>query len=95
MAAILETNGVVLNGESPDQTKPGGDHAKLTKLPRHCFAHGAFDYDSDNKNHVKAWDLLQRLFPEETKGEPRVVLSIDAILEPLKEGVLKYIIETT
>jgi hypothetical protein len=95
MSAILEAYGVVPYRVQPDRTKPGGDHAQLTKWLRNLFAHGEWDYDASNQDHVKTRSLLVKLFPSAGAGEPRFVVSIDSVLEPLKNGVLEYIQATT
>ncbi|MHA2219418.1 MAG: hypothetical protein ACXACY_26200 [Candidatus Hodarchaeales archaeon] len=95
MFAILEAHGVVPYRVEPDRTKPGGDHVQLTKWLRNRFAHGEWEYDASNQDHVETRDLLAKLFPCAGEGEPRFVVSIDSVLEPLKNGVLEYIQATT
>jgi hypothetical protein len=91
MAAILEDSGVVPYGCSPDRGLNGGDHAQLTKWLRNRFAHGKWDYDPSDVLHVETRGLLESLFPTAAAQGPGFVLSIDEVLEPLKDGVLKYI----
>jgi len=91
MAAILEAHGVVPYGNNPDRTKPGGDHVQLTKWLRNRFAHGQWNYDASNEKHVETNDLIVELFPNAGADGPRFVVSIDSVLEPLKDGVLEYI----
>jgi len=95
MAAVLEANGVVPYRTDPDRTKPGGDHAQLTKWLRNRFAHGAWGYDDGIDSHKETWDLLKALFPNDAGDTPRFVLSIGKILEPLKDGVLDYVRSAT
>ncbi len=95
MASILEANGVVPYRSNPDRTKPGGDHAQLTKWLRNRFAHGEWVYDANNSKHVETRELLEKLFPNGAAGGPGFITSIDSILEPLKDGVLLYIQSTT
>jgi hypothetical protein len=91
MAATLEAFGVVPYKQAPDRSKPGGDHAQLTKWLRNRFAHGQWDYDATDPQHVETRDLLETLFPAATASGPGFITSIDTILEPLKDGVLEYI----
>jgi hypothetical protein len=91
MAAVLEEHGVVPYGTSPDRSKKGGDHVQLTKWLRNRFAHGEWEYDAGNQKHVETRRLLETLFPIGAAGGSGFVLSIDSILEPLKDGVLQYI----
>ncbi|MCX6027650.1 MAG: hypothetical protein NTY23_15625 [Chloroflexi bacterium] len=91
MAAVLEEYGVVPYRANPDRSKEGGDHAQLTKWLRHRFAHGEWEYDAGDPEHVKTRQLLEELFPEEAKKGTGFLTSIDGILEPLKNGVLAYI----
>jgi hypothetical protein len=91
MAAILEEYGMVPYGDNPDRSKEGGDHAQLTKWLRHRFAHGQWQYNTNNPKHKETRALLEKLFPEAASGESGFVTSIDGVLEPLKEGVLTYI----
>lgn len=91
MAAILEANSVVPYKKTPDRTKPGGNHAQLTKRLRHHFAHGEWVYNPNDDKHIKTRQLLEDLFSTGTMGNPGFVVSIDTILEPLKDGVLEYI----
>jgi len=44
---------------------------------------------------VKTRRLLEELFPAGASEGPGFVLSIDKILEPLKDGVLAYIAAST
>ena len=91
MAAILEAHGVVPYRANPDRTQPGGDHVQLTKWLRNRFAHGEWQYDANKPTHVDTRNLLLQLFPSAAAGGPSFVLSIDTILEPLKNDVLTYI----
>lgn len=91
MAAILEQHGVVPQMKKPDRSKYGGDHAQLTIWLRQRFAHGKSEYDANDPWRVETRDLLPKLFPKECAKEPGFPVSIDKILEPLKEGVLGYI----
>ena len=94
MAAILEEHDVIPYGVMPDDLRNGGKHAKLTKLLRHRFAHGQSTFDLNDKEHVKTRDLLEELFPDEAKHSD-FPIPIDTVLEPLKNGVLRYIQATT
>jgi hypothetical protein len=87
MAAILEEYGVT----NPDRSREGGDHAQLTKWLRNRFAHGKWRYNANDPKHRETRALLEKLFPEAASGELGFVISIDGILEPLKDGVLTYI----
>ena len=89
MAAVLEEHHVVR--PSPDHPIQGGDHVQLTIWLRNRFAHGEWEYNADEANHVETRTLLERLFPRGAAGGSGFVLSIDSILEPLKDGVLQYI----
>jgi hypothetical protein len=91
MASILEAFDVVPYGQPPNRSKAGGDHAQLTKWLRHRFAHGDWEFDPTNEDHIKTRALLERLFPVAAKKGRGVLLAIDEILEPLKDGVLKYV----
>jgi hypothetical protein len=91
MAAILEEYGVIPYRDNPDRSREGGDHAQLTKWLRNRFAHGEWQYNANDPKHRETRALLQKLFPEAASGESGFVISIDGILEPLKEGVLTYI----
>ncbi len=95
MAAILEASGVVPYKADPDRTKHGGDHVQLTKWLRNRFAHGKWEYNPKKRTNIKTRQLLEKLFPAGTVGNPGFVISIDAILEPLKNGVLDYILSAT
>jgi len=95
MAAILETNRVVPYRDDPDRTKPGGDHVQLTKWLRNRFAHGEWIYNATKPKHVETRELIEELFPIGAAGGPGFITIIDSILEPLKDGVLKYIQATT
>lgn len=95
LAAILETNGVVPYKVDPDRTKPGGDHAQLTKWLRNRFAHGEWVYNASDPKHVETRKLIEKLFPIGAAGGPGFLTSIDSILEPLKDGVLAYICAAT
>jgi hypothetical protein len=91
MVALLEAFDVVPYKKDPDLSKSGGDHAQLTKWLRNRFAHGEWRFDPGNQDHVETRELLEKLFPQGTKKTRGFVISIDAILEPLKDGVLEYI----
>jgi hypothetical protein len=95
MAAVLEEYGVVPYRNNPDRSKNGGDHAQLTKWLRNRFAHGEWQYDASDQNHVETRQLLEELFPNGTASEPGFVTAINSILEPLKDGVLAYISAAT
>jgi hypothetical protein len=95
IVAVLETNGVVPYRGAPDRTKPGGDHVQLTKWLRNHFAHGEWEYNPDNQKHVETRKLIENLFQSGATGGAGFITSIDSILEPLKDGVLKYIRATT
>lgn len=95
MAAILETNGIVPYRQDPDRAKPGGDHVQLTKWLRNRFAHGEWMYDPSNPKHVETRGLIESLFPNAASGGTGFITTIDSILEPLKDGVLEYVRETT
>jgi hypothetical protein len=91
MCAALEAYNIVPFRENPDRSRIGGDHVQLAKWLRNRFAHGAWEYDPRNGRHVETRDLLRRLFPAESAKDPGFAISIDGILEPLKDGVLGYI----
>jgi len=91
MAAILEAFDIVPYKQNPDRSKAGGDHAQLTKWLRNRFAHGDWEFDAGNKDHVQTLDLQNRLFPSSAATGLGFAISIDTILEPLKDGVLEYI----
>lgn len=91
MAAIVEANDVVPFGISPDLSVPGGEHVRLMKQLRNRFAHGEWEYDPSNQKHRDTRVLLERLFPEAASKAEGFVLSIDIVLEPLKDAVLAYI----
>ena len=95
MAAILETNGIIPYRGDPDRTKPGGDHVQLTKWLRNRFAHGEWMYNASKPKHVETRELIENLFPNGAAGGPGFITTIDSILEPLKDGVLKYIQATS
>ena len=95
MAAVLEEYGVVPYKCKPDCSKEGGNHVQLTKWLRNRFAHGQWEYDPNNTDHVETRNLLEELFPEGAAKGKGFVTSIDDILEPLKDGVLAYIRATT
>jgi hypothetical protein len=94
MAATLEAYQIVPSGQNPDRNRRGGDHAQLTKWLRNRFAHGHWVYDPNDRRHVETRALLQELFPKEAAGESGFVISIDGVLEPLKDRVLEYILAT-
>jgi len=91
VAAILEAYDVVPYGTSPDSSLAGGEHARLVKRLRNHFAHGEHDFDPGNPKHVKTRELLERVLPEGASKGPGFVTSIDTVLEPLKDGVLRYV----
>jgi hypothetical protein len=91
MATILEAYGIVPYKTNPDRTKLGGDHVQLIKWLRNRFAHGEREYNPKKKTHVETRQLLESLFPGVCAISPGFVISIDMILEPLKEGALSYI----
>lgn len=91
MMAVLEEHGVVPYKSDPDRSKNGGDHVQLTKWLRNRFAHGEYEYDASKNTHVETSNLLRTLFPDRAAGSPNFGTPIDAVLEPLKDGVLVYI----
>jgi hypothetical protein len=91
LAAILEETNVVPYQRSPDLKKDGGEHAQLAKCLRHRFAHGDWTYDDADNKHNKTRALLQKLFPTVPQLGTDWVIPIDEILEPLKDGVLRYV----
>jgi len=95
MAAVLEEYGIVPYGSNPDRTKNGGDHVQLIKWLRHRFAHGEWVYDASKHKHRETRSLLESLCPVGAAGGPGFELAIDSVLEPLKDGALQYIRETT
>ena len=88
MAAILEAYDVVPCQTEPDRSKEGGKHVLLTKWLRNRFAHGEWEYEAANSKHVETRRLLEELFPAGASEGSGFVISIDKILEPLKDGVL-------
>lgn len=92
LVAVLEEHEVVLFGSGPDTSKDGGNHVKLTKLLRHSFAHGAYEYDVSNDKQKQIPKYFKRVFPNRDLS---LSIPIDAVLEPLKDGVLAYIRATT
>jgi hypothetical protein len=95
MHAILEMSGVVPNRQDPDRAKSGGDHVQLTKWLRNRFAHGEWVYNASDLKHVDTRKLIEALFPQAAATGSGFIISIDSILEPLKNGVLEYIKATT
>jgi hypothetical protein len=95
MMAVLEEHGVVPYRSEPDRSKDGGDHVQLTKWLRNRFAHGEYEYEDSNQNHVETRSLLEALFPDRAAGDLSFGTPINSILEPLKDGVLEYIRATT
>jgi hypothetical protein len=90
MSATLESYGVVEYGKPVIRTRQGGNHVQLTRWLRNQFAHGAWKYDAAKREDLKTRKLLVKLFPS-VAHEPGFDLSIDAVLEPLKDGVLAYV----
>jgi len=91
MAAILEAYDIVPYRVDPNRTLDGGDHVQIIKWLRNRYAHGEYEYDETNDYHVQTRKLLEAVLPgvaAETDGFPA---SIDSVLEPLKDGVLRYI----
>ena len=95
MAAVLEAYGVVPYKHKVDLPKDGAKHVQLTRWLRNRFAHGQWEYDPGNSKHVETRELLEELFSEEAAKGSGFVISIDKILEPLKDGVLAYIRSVT
>lgn len=91
MAAILEAFDIVPYQTEPDLSRIGGCHVQLVKWLRNRFAHGEWEYDESRERHRETRALLERLFPIAAVEQPGFALSIDTILEPLKNGVLDYI----
>ena len=91
MMAVLEEHGVVAYRSAPDRSKNGGDHVQLTKWLRNRFAHGEYEYDPSKTTHEETSNLIKTLFPNRVASSPNFVTPIDAVLEPLKDGVLSYI----
>jgi hypothetical protein len=90
MAAILEVTNVVPFKKYPEPTIDG-EYVLLTKWLRNRFAHGDWNFDPTDTNHVDTRRLLQRLFSNVPQAGTEWVISIDKILEPLKDGVLRYV----
>ena len=95
MAASLEEHGVVPYRGTPDSSKAGGKHAVLTKRLRNHFAHGEWEMDVAKPKHLRTRRLLEELFPSGAAEGPGFVISINTVLDPLKEGVLEYIYAAT
>ena len=91
MAAILEAYGVVSDSAKVDRDRKGGDHIQLVRWLRNRFAHGQWTYDPKDKYHVEMRELMEKLFSKAIDGEGAFIVSIDEILEPLKNGVLEYV----
>ena len=91
MVAILEEHQVVPSGVSPDRSLNGGYHVQLVKWMRNLFAHGDWAFDQNNAKHRKTRALLEKLVPLMVGTDPGFPTPIDAVLEPLKDGVLQYI----
>lgn len=91
MAAILEAYAVVPYKTAPDLSRPDGKYARLAKRLRNHFAHGEYDFDSANSEHVKTRQLLEDVLPVGASKGPGFVASIDTVLEPLKDSVLEYV----
>lgn len=89
LASILEAHGVI-HGDL-DSSKDGAAYVQLTKWLRNRFAHGDWEPDYTNDKHVETRKLLEKLFPEDAAQDPGYPLSIDSVLEPLKDNVLAYI----
>lgn len=95
LAAVLEEHGIVPFRTNPDRSKDGGDRVQLVKWLRNRFAHGDWEYDAGDPQHVETRQLLETLFPDACKQAPGFVVSIHEILESLKDGVLAHIRATT
>lgn len=91
LAAILEAYGIVPYRADPDRSLDGGDEAQLVKWLRNRFAHGQYDYDQADSQHVETRQLLEHLLPEVANRADGFPAAIDSVLEPLKEGVQRYI----
>lgn len=91
MVAILEACGVVPYQRAPDRARMGGEHTQLAKWLRNHFAHGELHFVPGKKSHTRTRELLEALFPAAAAKGNGFVISIDEILEPLKEGVLEYV----
>lgn len=94
MAAILEVYGLKASNDSrPRPGEPIADvhFALLTRWLRNCFAHSQHEFDPANPKHVETRQLLERLLPAGAAVAPGFPTPIDTVLEPLKDGVLRYI----
>ena len=91
MVAILEEHEVIYYNRSIDTSLNGGEYVQLAKWLRNRFAHGEWQYNSSIKKHRKTRKLLEKLFPDAVSDKTGFVISIDGVLEPLKEGILEYI----
>jgi len=91
MAAIIEAYGVVPYGAEPDPALEDAEYVRLTKWLRNRFAHGEIDLDPQNPRHVETRQLLEKLLPEGAAAGEGFPASIDTVLEPLKDGVLRYV----
>jgi len=95
MVATLEEFGILPKNTPPDISKNGGKLVKLAKLYRNHFAHGDWEFDPDDPDHQKTRAFLEKELPIGASKGPGFVISIDTVLEPLKDGVLEYIRATT
>lgn len=91
LAAVLEESGVAPKGRAIDRSIDGGDHVQLIRWMRNAFAHGQWHFEAQNPDHVRIRSLFENLFPEVARQAPGFVISIDGVLEPLKDGALSYI----
>lgn len=93
MAAILEAHDLAVGDYKPKGVGDGRDHALLVKWLRNRFAHGEFMYDPNEQKHIEARRLLEDLIPKtkEAAYQGLFPAAIDVVLEPLKDGVLRYI----
>ncbi|MBN1460112.1 MAG: hypothetical protein JXA57_11270 [Armatimonadetes bacterium] len=91
MAAILEEYGVVPYRVDPDRSLEGGDHVQIVKWLRNRYAHGEYEYDENNGYHVQTRELLEATLHCMSANSDGFRASIDSVLEPLKDGVLRYI----
>ena len=91
MAAILEAHDIVPYRSDPDRSRDGGDHVQLVKWLRNCFAHGDFDYDPNNSRHVETRELMETLLSVDDPELQGFPAAINIVLEPLKDGVLRYV----
>ena len=93
MAAILEAHDLAVRDNIPNGAGDGRDHALLVKWLRNRFAHAEFMYDPNEQKHVETRQLLEELIPKtkEAAYQGFFPAAINVVLEPLKDGVLRYI----